>query len=288
MLPRDSVDRLIASWQRVRPDLDIVPVAVVARLARVRAYIDVELERVFSRYHLGGPDFSVLVTLARLNEPGGVPQRRLMDELGLTSGTVSVRIDRLAELGLVSRAADPRDKRNSRISLTEHGRELFERVVPAHLENERRLLSSLSDAEADLLASLLRKLLVEYEGTGRPEDEDATLHVGLVLAAAHVTAEMRKAVGLPSVAGLLVRGVADGGPAALAGIQPGDVLVRAGQRELRSVTAMYKAIEAGARRGRLRLTVLRGTSEYSVSVALARIIQQEHWSNRAGRREHVV
>jgi len=126
--PRDSVDRLIASWQRVRPDLDILPVGIVARLARVRGYIDVELERLFSRYQLGGPDFSVLVTLARLKEPGGVPQRRLMDELGLTSGTVSVRIDRLAELGLVTRAADPRDKRNTRISLTPQGREVFERV----------------------------------------------------------------------------------------------------------------------------------------------------------------
>jgi DNA-binding MarR family transcriptional regulator len=285
VLPRDSVDRLITSWQRVRPDLDILPVGIVARLGRVRGYIDVELERVFSRYQLGGPDFSVLVTLARLNEPGGVPQRRLMDELGLTSGTVSVRMDRLAELGLVTRAADPRDKRNTRISLSDHGRELFERVAPAHLENERRLLSSLSEAEADLLASLLRKLLLEYEGTSPPEEP--TVRIGLVLAPAHVAAEMRRAVGLPPAAGLLVRRVADDAPAARAGVQVGDVLVRAGQRELRSITALYRAIEASANRGRLRLRILRGAAEHSVSLTLARIDLGE-WGDRAGRREHWV
>jgi DNA-binding MarR family transcriptional regulator len=81
-----------------------------------------------------------------------------MDELGLTSGTISVRMDRLVAQGLVDRRADPGSARNTLISLTPQGRELFERVVPAHLNNERRLLSGLSDEELELLAALLRKL----------------------------------------------------------------------------------------------------------------------------------
>ena len=87
-----------------------------------------------------------------------------MDELGLTSGTVSVRMDRLVAQGLVDRRPDPQSARNTLIRLTEHGRELFERVVPAHLANEQRLLSALSPQELELLADLLRKLLVEFEG----------------------------------------------------------------------------------------------------------------------------
>ena len=51
------------------------------------------------------------------------------------------------------------------ITLTARGRELFERVVPAHLANERRLLSGLTEPEQQVLASLLRKLLVEFEGS---------------------------------------------------------------------------------------------------------------------------
>lgn len=284
-IPRDSVDRLIASWQRVRPDLDILPVGIIARLGRVRGYFDLELERLFEQHGLSGPDFSVLVTLARLNEPGGVPQRRLMDELHLTSGTISVRVDRLTDQGLVLRRADSRDKRNTRISLTQQGRALFERVAPAHLENERRLLSSLSIAEADLLATLLRKLLVEYEGTSAPED--ATVRLGLTLAPAHVTVAMRKAVGLAPVAGLLVQGLTAGGPAAIAGIRAGDVLVRSGPHELRSVAALYAAIETAARRGSLRLTLVRGSDQSSVAVAL-RAVSVGEWSNRAMPGSHIV
>ena len=286
-IPHDSVDRLIASWQSVRPDLDILPVGIIARLGRVRGYLDVELDHLFEQYGLSGPDFSVLVTLARLNEPGGVPQRRLMDELHLTSGTISVRIDRLANQNLVLRGADSRDKRNTRISMTREGRALFERVAPAHLENERRLLSSLSPAEADLLAALLRKLLVEYEGTAAPED--ATVHLGLTLAPAHVTVAMRKAVGLAPVPGLLVQAIADGGPAALAGVQVGDVLVRSGPYELRSVTALYAAIEtaAASRRRRMRLTIVRGALQDSLSIALT-VESAPTWDSDGRRGSHSV
>src|SRR3954467_14425754 len=148
---RDSVDALVEDWRGKRPDLDFEPLQVIRRLGRLRSHVDAELARVFDAYGLGAAAFGVLVTLARLDEPDGVSQRRLMDELGLTSGTISVRMDRLVDEGLVDRRADPGSARNTLISLTARGRELFERVVPAHLDNERRLLSGLSAGELDLL-----------------------------------------------------------------------------------------------------------------------------------------
>lgn len=252
--PRDSVDALLGSWEQRRPDLDFRPVAVISRLARVRDHVDAELDRVFSVHGLTAPSFAVLVTLARVDDGGGVSQRRLMDELGLTSGTVSVRMDRLVAEGLVDRRPDPSSARNTRISLTERGRELFERVVPAHLANQRRLLSALSELELDALAGLLRKLLVEFEGSRPPAE--ATIGLGLTLAPAHVAAELREAVGLPAVAGLLVRAVNEGGPADAGGLRTGDVLVAAGPRELRSIADLYAAIDDAD--GRLFLELVRG------------------------------
>src|SRR3954462_12556028 len=93
--PRDSVDALLDSWRTRRPDLDFGPVAVIARLTRLRSHIDAELEQGFTAHGLTAPGFAVLVPLARVDDGGGVSQRRLMDELGLTSGTISVRMDRL-------------------------------------------------------------------------------------------------------------------------------------------------------------------------------------------------
>jgi DNA-binding MarR family transcriptional regulator len=263
--PCDSVDALLASWAEQRPDLDMAPVAVVSRLARLRDFIDAQLAAVFGNFGLSAPSFAVLVTLARLGgESVGVSQRRLADELGLTPGTVSVRIDRLLEDGLVSRESDPDARRNVLVALTPKGRELFERVVPAHLANEARLLSALSESEQKLLADLLRKLLVEFEGSV-PSDL-AGGRLGLLLVPAHVTIEMRESVGLPRVPGLLVRAVEPGSPAEEAGIAPADVLIEAGGRELRSSSSLYAAIEDA--RGRLVIRLLRGDEEHVVRVAL--------------------
>ena len=264
--PRDSVDALLASWHSRRPDLDFSPVAVVSRLGRVRAHIDAELDGVFAAHGLSAPSFAVLVTLARVDDGDGVSQRRLMGELGLTSGTISVRMDRLVAEGLVDRRPDPGSARNTLISLTERGRELFERVAPAHLANERRLLSGLSDHELELLAGLLRKLLVEFEGSRPPAE--APFGLGLRLAPAHVAAALREGVGLPSVPGLLVRAVADESAAQAAGLRTGDVLVAAGKRELRAVADLYAAIDDAAAAGRLRLKFVRGTDEQRATLSL--------------------
>jgi DNA-binding MarR family transcriptional regulator len=264
--PRDSVDALLGSWARRRPDLDFSPVAVVSRLARLRAHIDAALERRFQEHGLSAPSFAVLVTLARVDDGGGVSQRRLMAELGLTSGTVSVRMDRLVAEGLVDRRGDPSSARNTLISLTDRGRELFEHVVPAHLDNERTLLSALSTDELDILAGLLRKLLVEFEGSQPPAD--AGLHLGLTLAPAHVAMTLREAVGLPAVTGLLVRAVDSDGAAEGAGLRIGDVLTRAGRRPLHSITDLYAAIDDAAESGRLGLVLVRGAEDHSADLTL--------------------
>jgi DNA-binding MarR family transcriptional regulator len=252
--PRDSVDRLLASWAGTRPDLDLSALAVIARVARLRRIFDAEQAATFAEYGLDGPDFTALVTLCRLDQPGGVTQRQLMRALNLSSGTVSVRVDRLTERGLVSRAIDPADRRNSLISLTQAGRDLFEAVTPAHIATESRLLSALSADQRDQLACLLRVLLVSFEGSA---GEETFPRLGLTLAPAHHTLDARRAVGLPPVTGLLVRDVARGSRAEHAGIRPGDVLTHAGGAELRSITTLYAAISEEVPAGTLAMDITR-------------------------------
>jgi hypothetical protein len=62
------------------------------------------------------------------------------------------RLDRLEQAGLI-REPDPDDRRGTLIALTDAGRELIDGVTEAHLENERRLLSALSDDEQHRLAT---------------------------------------------------------------------------------------------------------------------------------------
>lgn len=96
-------------------------------------------------------------------------------------------------------------------------------------------------------------------------DAAETPRLGVAVAPPRVARRMRRAVGLPQRTGLLVRGVEDDSPAAAAGIERGDLLVRAGERDLDSVDALYSALDAVAETGTLVLTVVRGIEDRDVT-----------------------
>ncbi len=89
-------------------------------------------------------------------------------------------------------------------------------------------------------------------------------HLGIAVAPARVARRLRRSVGLPERDGVLVRGVEDGSPAAVAGIAEGDLLVAAGGRLVDDVDALHDALrEAGFP---LEVTLVRGTEERTVTV----------------------
>ena len=270
-MPEDSVDALIASWAARRPELEFSPVEVLTRLARVRRHLDVELERVFAAHGLEPASFALLATLERL---GPASRARLMEELGLPAQVLDARLAELETRGLVSGYA-----------LTDSGRDLMAEAVPEHLANAARLLSALSDEDREALSGLLRRLLVEFEGS-RPTD-GAAAALGLTLVPAHVTADLRAAVELPPAVGLLVRGIDRDGRAAAAGLRHGDILVGASGRELRAVEDLYAALrDAGGQA--VSLDALRGTEPVTVEVAVDQPLPPQASPGRAAYAEHVI
>jgi DNA-binding MarR family transcriptional regulator len=161
---RDLIDEALDSWARERPDLKVQPVAVVMRVNRLAAHFQAELDAVFAEFGLSNPSFELLATLRRAGHPYRLSQRQLADTLGLTAGTVSLRVKHLLRQGLVRVEADPTDRRVSRVALTDRGQQRFDEAAPAHLANEEDLLRALSTDEQAALARLLRKLLLSFEG----------------------------------------------------------------------------------------------------------------------------
>jgi DNA-binding MarR family transcriptional regulator len=255
----DHVDETLADWRREWPELDTAPAQVVARLGRAVAYLQPELDNLFREFGLSRASFDVLATLRRAGEPFRLSQRALMDSLMRTSGTISVRIDRLEQAGLVERAPDPEDARGVLVALTKEGRELVERVAPAHLANEDRLLAALSPEERDALAQLLRKLLLGFESSPAPR------RLGIAVTPPRIARKLRRAVGLPDRPGVLVRGVADGSPADRAGLGEGDLIVAADDSEVRSIRDLQHLLR-GRPTGSLVVTVVRGSEERKVTV----------------------
>jgi DNA-binding MarR family transcriptional regulator len=258
----DSVDQVLADWARQRPDLDFSTVGITSRMARVRAHLDVGVQQVYLRFGLTPADFRVVVTLRRAGPPYQLLQARLMAELALTSGTMSVRIDRLTKRGIVTREPDPDDRRGQRVQLTTEGLALFDQIAPLHLANEDRLLSGLTSGERATLATLLRKLLVSFESgavqVGQP--------LGMRLEPAHLARSRRTAVGLSDTPGLLVADTIAGTPAAAAGLARGDLIVAVNGTESRSEDVLAQAINRAGPGGRLQLSVLRGNDPHQVTL----------------------
>lgn len=249
---RDAVDAILDDWAVERPDLDFSPVGVITRLTRLRTLFDAALLRVFARYDLSAADFQVIITLRRAGRPYRLAQSRLMTQLSLTSGTVSVRLERLAKAGIVTRDPDPDDKRGTLVSLTRHGLDLFDRVAPEHLANEDRLLSALDDTERDALVGLLRRLLISLEDNpsivGRP--------LGIALGPAPMARQRRTDVGLSDTPGLLVTEILD--PALAGDLRRGDLLTAVNGSPLRSESTLAEAIQGTRPDTDLRLEFLRG------------------------------
>jgi DNA-binding MarR family transcriptional regulator len=261
-LIEDSIARVIAGWRVTRPELPVDPIAVIARLARLQALMAPRLEGVFARFGMHSADFAVIATVVRL-AGDGVSQRRLASELGLSAGTVSLRVDRLVRRGLADRQADPDDGRGTLISLTDAGRELFEACAPEHLANEKGLLAGLTESERGDLGQLLGKLLYTLEDAD-PEG-GLTAELGLAVDGAPIALERRRAVGLPPLAGLLVRHVDPAGIAAASGIRPGDLLTAADRRPLLSPHDLELAVlRARGRRRAVAVEVTRGVEPLTV------------------------
>jgi serine protease Do len=92
------------------------------------------------------------------------------------------------------------------------------------------------------------------------------VRLGVAIAPPHVARKLRRSVGLPERAGLLVRGVEPGSAAERAGIERGDLLVRAGDADLERLDDIHAALDDGP--DELKLTIVRGTDEREVTVSL--------------------
>jgi DNA-binding MarR family transcriptional regulator len=164
----DAVEAVLEQWRRERPDLDVSPIGVVGRIMRLSRLWDREIKDFLAGHGLEPGDFDVLSTLRRSGEPYELTAKDFLRASLVTTGTITLRVDRMAGKGLVTRMPDPDDRRSVRIRLTPRGLEVIDRVLPLHLANEARLLASLGAGERRDLAAALATLLEDRGDTPAP------------------------------------------------------------------------------------------------------------------------
>jgi DNA-binding MarR family transcriptional regulator len=160
---RDEVDDLVDAWRSERPDLDVEPLQVLSRVSRLARHLDRARRAAFAGHDLETWEFDVLSALRRQGPPYQLTPGALLRATLVTSGTMTNRVDRLAEAGLVRREPDPQDRRGVLVTLTLEGRARVDAALADLVMSEHALLSGLSAADRQTLADLLRVLLTPLD-----------------------------------------------------------------------------------------------------------------------------
>ena len=97
-------------------------------------------------------------TLEILGADGDLRMTELAAKMGITTGSLTVLVDRLERGGFVARKPHETDRRSIRVGLTPEGERLFVEHHKLHEQLTQEILCALSPEEAGPFAAMLAKI----------------------------------------------------------------------------------------------------------------------------------
>ncbi|TDT95362.1 DNA-binding MarR family transcriptional regulator [Streptomyces sp. 846.5] len=140
--------------------LDPLSLEVVDLMANLVALFHKEYEEAASARSLTGAQAKVLALLRR----GPMPMRQIAQTMSCEPSNITGIVDRLELRGLVTRQADPDDRRIKRVAATEAGRAASAELRES-LNFARAPLAALEPDEREQLRDLLQRIV---EGAQQP------------------------------------------------------------------------------------------------------------------------
>lgn len=135
--------------------------AAMSSILRTTVVVTAEIDRVLKKLKLTRTAYLVMVTL-QMSRDTSRPLGQLSKMLLVHPTTVTMVIDQLEKVGLVSRTPHPSDRRTILAGLTDKGKEAV-KVASAALAEVNFGLTGTDDSTADHLTAELRKV---REGLG--------------------------------------------------------------------------------------------------------------------------
>ena len=155
----DYVDRMLAVWVREIPSLDRLTEGIVERIDILSRYFDQSMETTLAEFGLDRRTHRVLARLRYQGPPYRLSAGELAEGMGLSSGAMTNRLDRLEAAGLVRRLPDPDDRRGVLVEPTDAGLAAWDRATETQAGKEALIASALSEDEKERLHALLRRLM---------------------------------------------------------------------------------------------------------------------------------
>lgn len=158
----DSVSAGIEAWMAQMPSVDQAVEEARQRIGRLSRLFDHLLDQVAATHDISRADWTALAVIIRSGN--SCTPTELAQALELTSGTVSTRIKRLSEAGLIETDPGATDSRSKPVRTTSAGRGLWRTATSARTTYEARLIrAALDDGELASLNTQLAKVLDALE-----------------------------------------------------------------------------------------------------------------------------
>lgn len=164
------LNRIKQDWQRIRPELDASPMLTGLLLDRLGSAFARHVEQTYSAEGINSSNWDLLLTLLRSAPAQGLTHTELSELTAISGPSMTNRVTRLLDKGLVERMVSATDRRSALVRLTPQGRQLVERLLPHHIAREQGALSVLSPEELSLLTGIALKLVEHLEVGAVDED----------------------------------------------------------------------------------------------------------------------
>jgi DNA-binding MarR family transcriptional regulator len=165
---RDDLDEMLEVWAREVPGLDPLTEGIVERIQKLAWRFNTSMDEVLAEFGLARRAFRVIGRLRAEGPPYRVSAGRLAEDLSLSSGAMTNRLDRLETAGLVRRLPDPDDRRGTLIEPTDEGNAAWDRAVGTQARREALIAGQLSLEDREELHRLLRRLMRAIPGRSHP------------------------------------------------------------------------------------------------------------------------
>lgn len=93
---------------------------------------------------------------------GAMRMKELADKIGVTTGTLTVQVDKMVNAGLIQRRPHESDRRSILVELTGKGTEMYQEHDNLHLALTQDITAGLDETERQNLLSYLVKMNKEF------------------------------------------------------------------------------------------------------------------------------
>jgi DNA-binding MarR family transcriptional regulator len=170
----DRLDDMLAVWAREIPDLDPLTEGIVERIQGLAKSFDRSMEETLAQYALDRRAFHLIGRLRSYGPPYQRSAGHLAEDMRLSSGAMTARLDRLEKAGLIRRLPDPNDRRGTLVEPTQAGHAAWDATVGTQARREAMFASVLSDPEREELHRLLRRLMRAFPEKSHYKDHRDT------------------------------------------------------------------------------------------------------------------